>query len=148
MSVDENKTIVRRFLEEAWNNQDLAVMDELLADDYVGHDPSIPGGDIRGRESLKAVLQVARAGMPDARIAIEDVLGEGDKTVVRFTVHGTHRGDFLGIPPSGREVKVATLLLSRFAGARIAEEWVVKDMLGLLQQIGAIPTPEAVPAGA
>jgi steroid delta-isomerase-like uncharacterized protein len=148
MSVDENKTIVRRFLEEAWNNQDLAVMDELLADDYVGHDPSIPGGDIRGRESLKAVLQVARAGMPDARITIEDVLGEGDKTVVRFTVHGTHRGDFLGIPPSGREVKVATLLLSRFAGARIAEEWVVKDMLGLLQQIGAIPTPEAVPAGA
>jgi predicted ester cyclase len=86
--------------------------------------------------------------MPDARIEIEDVLGEGDRTLTRFTVYGTHRGDLFGIPASGRQVRVATLLVSRFAGARIVEEWAIKDMLGLLQQIGAIPMPEAVPAGA
>jgi steroid delta-isomerase-like uncharacterized protein len=148
MSVEENKTIVRRFLDEAWNNQDLTILDEVIADDLVGHDPNVPGGEVRGREALKDVLRQARAGMPDARIEIEDVLGEGDRTLTRFTVYGTHRGDLFGIPASGRQVRVATLLVSRFAGARIVEEWAIKDMLGLLQQIGAIPMPEAVPAGA
>jgi steroid delta-isomerase-like uncharacterized protein len=148
MSVEENKTIVRRFLNEAWNNRDLTVLDEVIADDYVAHDPSAPSGEIRGCEALKEVLRQARVGMPDAKIQIEDVLGEGDRTLIRFTVYGTHLGDLFGIPASGRQVNVATLLVSRFTGARIVEEWAIKDMLGLLQQVGAIPMQGAAPAGA
>jgi steroid delta-isomerase-like uncharacterized protein len=148
MSVEENKTIVRRFLEEAWNNQDTAVLDEVMDDNYVGHDPGFPGGEIRGREALKEILRQARAGIPDARIEIEDVLGEGDRTLVRFILHGTHQGELFGVPASGRRVRVVTLLVSRLAGARIVEEWAIKDMLGLLQQIGAIPVPEGTTVGA
>jgi steroid delta-isomerase-like uncharacterized protein len=148
MSVDENKTIVCRFLEEIWNNADLAVMDEILSDDYVGHDPSAPGGELRGREALKDVMRQVHAGLPGVRIKIDDVLGEGNRTAVRFTVHGTHQGELFGIPASGREVTVESILIHRHANARIAEAWLLRDMLGLLQQIGAIPTPEAAPAGA
>lgn len=148
MSVEENKTIVRRFLDEAWNKGDLTVVDEVMADDLVAHDPNFPGGGVRGRDAFKEQLQQARTGMPDARIEIEDVLGEGDRTVVRFTVYGTHLGELFGIPTSGRQVRAATLLVSRFAGARIVEEWAVRDMLGLLQQIGAFPLQSTAPAGA
>lgn len=148
MSVEENKTIACRFLEEIWNNADLAVLDEILSDDYVGHDPSAPGGELRGREALKDVMRQVHAGLPDVRITIDDVLGDGDRTAVRFTVHGTHRGELFGVPASGREVTNETILIQRHANARIAEAWLVRDTLGLLQQIGAIPMQGAAPAGA
>jgi len=148
MSVQENKTIVQRFLNEAWNNRDLTVLDEVMAEDHVAHDPNAPGGALHGCEAIREILQHGFAGMPDARIEIEDVIGEGDRVLVRYTVYGTHLGDLFGVPASGRQVKVATFHVCRFAGARIVEQWALKDMLGLLQQIGAIPTPEAVPAGA
>jgi steroid delta-isomerase-like uncharacterized protein len=147
MPVDENKTIVCRFLEEIWNNANLAVMDEVLSDDYVAHSPSVQGGELRGREALKDIMRQAHAGLPDVKITIDDVVGEGDRTAVRFTVRGTHQGDLFGIPASGRTVTVETVLFSRHANAQIAEAWEARDMLGLLQQIGAIPTPGAVSAG-
>lgn len=148
MPVSENKTIVCRFLEESWNNADLAVIDEVLSEDYLGHDPSVPGGEIRGREALKDVMRQVHAGMPGVKITIDDVLGDGDRTAVRFTVRWTHRGDLFGIPASDRAVRVESLLISRHASAQIAEAWLVRDMLGLLQQIGAIPMQGAPSAGA
>lgn len=149
MPVSENKTIVCRFLEESWNNADLAVMDEVLSDDYVAHDPSVPGGEVRGRAALKDIMRQVHAGMPGVQITIDDVLGEGDRTVVRFTACGTHRGELFGVPASGLAVRVESLLISRHANARIAEAWLVRDMLGLLQQIGAVPMQGAAPpAGA
>jgi predicted ester cyclase len=148
MSADENKTIVCRFLEQIWDNADLTVMDEILADDYVGHDPSAPGGELRGREALKAVMQQVHAGLPGVTITIHEVLGEGELTAVRFTVHGAHRGELFGFAASGREVAVESILIQRHANARIAEAWLVRDMLGLLQQIGAAPTPDVAPVGA
>lgn len=147
MSVDENKTIACRFLEEIWNNADLAVLDEVVSDDYVGHDPSAPSGVLRGREALKDVMRQVHAGLPGVRITIDEVLGEGDRTAVRFTVHGTHQGELFGVPASGRQVTVESILMQRHANAKIVEAWLVRDMLGLLQQIGAIPTQGAVPAG-
>jgi|SRR5579884_403561 len=143
MTVDENKTIVCRFLEEIWNNADLDVMDEILADEYVGHSPSVPGGELRGREALKDIMRQAHAGLPDVKITIDDVMGEGDRTAVRFTVRGMHNGELFGVPATGCRVAVETMIVSRHANARIAEAWELRDMLGLLQQLGVAPAGAA-----
>ena len=143
MTVDENKTIVCRFLEEIWNNADLDVMDEILADDYVGHSPSVPGGELRGREALNDVLRQAHAGLPGVTITIDDVMGEGDRTAVRFTVRGRQDGELFGVPATGRDVAVETMIVSRHANAQIVEAWELRDMLGLLQQLGVAPAGAA-----
>jgi predicted ester cyclase len=132
MSTEENKTISRRLLEEVWNRGNLAVVDELVASDYVGHDVHTPGGAFYGPDGLKEHFAVLRAAIPDAHIAIEDAVAEGDRTVVRFTLSGTHGGSLMGIPPNGRSVRFSALLLSRFAGDRIVEEWGIAELLSLL----------------
>jgi steroid delta-isomerase-like uncharacterized protein len=144
MATEENKTIVRRFLEEVWNREDLDILDEVIADTYIGHDPSFPTGEIGGRGALKGVLAGIRAGMPDAHVQLHDVMGEGDRTVVRMTVTGTHTGDLFGLPATGRQLSVESFLLSRLHGGRIVEEWALRDTFGLLQQAGAVPEPAAV----
>lgn len=144
MSIDENRTVSRRLLDEVWNRGNLAVVDELVGSEYVGHDVYTPGGAFYGPEGLKEHFAVLRSAIPDAHIAIEDVLAEGDRTVARFTLSGTHSGSLMGIPPTGRSVRFSALLLSRFAYGRIVEEWGIAELLSLLQQIGTLPTPEGV----
>ena len=142
---ERNKAVVRRMIEEVWNGGDLAVVDELVAEDYVGHDPGYPQ-PIRGPEGLKQWVMAARAAFPDFRIAVEDLLAEGDRVVGRITMRGTHHGALAGLPPTGRPVEFPAIFVRRLAGGKFVEGWDIADMLGLMQQLGALPPPGQVGA--
>ena len=125
MSAEGNKAVVRRLGEEAWDGADLAVADEIFDEAYAAHE--------------KASVPVVRAAFPDPHHTVEDLLAEGDKAVTRFTWRGTHRGAFMGVPPTGRRVAVGGIWIHRLAAGRIVEgrEWGHVDWLGLLRQLGA-----------
>src|SRR4051812_39457696 len=106
MSSEENKTITRRLLEEVWNRGNLAVVDDVAASDYVGHDAHAAGGAFHGPDGLKGHFAMLRAAFPDMCMEIGDVLAEDDRTVVRFTLNGTHGGALMGIPPTGRSIHI------------------------------------------
>jgi len=138
MSGEENKANVRRVFEEGWNQGNTAVFDELFAADYLGHDPS---GPIHGPEGFKQYYATYRAAFPDTHLTIEDQIAEGDKVVTRWTATGTNQGTLMGIPPSGKRVTITGISITRIANGKAVEDWVNFDTLGMLQQIGAIPTP-------
>ena len=128
MSVEENKTLVRREQEELWNHTgDLDAAEELFAADQA--------------EAAKQEAADFRQGFPDVISSIEDLIAEGDKVVARWRSRATHRGDYMGIPPSGKEVEFMGISVYRIEGGKIAESWTVEDQLGLMRQIGAIPEP-------
>jgi steroid delta-isomerase-like uncharacterized protein len=137
---EENKQKARRFLEEAFNEGNLGVVDEIVASDYVLHDPAIPE-EIRGPEGVKGFVQMYRSAYPDTDITVEDQIAEGDDVVTRWTARGTHQGELMGIPPSGNRVEVTGITVDRFAGGQFVESWTSYDALGMMQQIGAIPEP-------
>jgi len=140
VSIEENKRLYRRWFEEVVNTGNLAVADELLAADYVLHFPGIPTP--LDREQHKGLVAMFRAGFPDWHEAVEEMIGEGDKVVARLTGRGTHRGEFQGIPPTGKRVTASGIGIGRIAGGKIVETWAAYDALGLMQQLGAVPTPE------
>ena len=126
MSAEEHKAIVRRFVEEVQNRGDLAALDELCAPDFVNH--SAPPGVPPTREGL-------------AQLAIEEMLAEGDRVVTRKTFRGTHRGELMGLPATGRRVEIGLIDIVRLDGGQVVEHWNAVDNLGMLQQLGAIPAP-------
>lgn len=140
MSTDENKALVRRTIEEVWNKGSLAGVDELLATDYVGHFAILPE-PVRGHTAFKQFASHYFTAFPDIRVTIDDLVADGDKVVVRWTARGTHRGELMGIPPTGKPVTVTGMWIHRVAGGRIAEQWGVFDALGMMQQLGTIPAP-------
>lgn len=140
MSTEQNKTIVRRNF-EALNKGNLDVADELLATDYIGHFAIHPEA-VAGVEAYKQFMSGYYVAFPNLRMDIEDMLAEGDKVVVRWTVRGTHQGDLAGIPPTGKQVTITGTWILRVVGGKIAEQWGVFDALGLMQQLGVIPMPE------
>ena len=141
MMSEENKEKVRRFLQEAFNEGNLGVMDEIFASDYVLHDPANPE-EIRGPEGSKQFVQLYRSAFPDSHVTVEDQIAEGDEVVTRWTGRGTHQGELFGVAPSGNQVELSGITISRFEGGKIAEDWTNSDTLGLMQQIGAVPSPE------
>lgn len=136
MSIEENKTIVRRY-QEAYNSNNLDDLDELVAADLITHalmpgmPPSLEGG--------KQIHRMTVAAIPDFHTAIEDLLAEGDKVVMRFTATGTFKNEFLGLPPTGKLIKFTGISIFRLAGGKIVEHWGQEDELGLMRQLGAIP---------
>ena len=138
MAVEENKAIVRRFY-EGLNQRNLAVVDELIAGNFVANLGGLE--DIRGPEGVKGNIATFLTAFPDLHRAIEDMVAEGDKVVIRLTVTGTHQGEFAGIAPTGKQVTWAVITINRVVGGKCVETWEVIDMLGLLQQLGAIPAP-------
>ena len=140
MMSEENKALARRFLEEAFNEGNLGLADEIFASDYVLHDPTNPE-EMRGPEGAKQFVQMYRSAFPDSHVTVEDLIAEGDKVVTRFRGRGTHQGELFGIPPSGNQVEVSGITISRFEGGKFVEDWTNSDTLGLMQQIGAIPEP-------
>ena len=144
MAVEENKALVRRFLEQVWNEQNLAVIEETLAADYFNHDPS-PGEHRRGPSAYRQVATGYLAAFPDLHTTIEQVVAEGDDVVIRGTDRATHSGEFMGIAPTGRSVTVSWIGIYRVAGGKIVEEWISSDNLGLLRQLGAMPAPGSKP---
>jgi len=136
MSAEENREIVRRFW-GVWEEGKLGLVDELVAPDYVNHSPGMPGQP-EGPEGVKAVVSMFRAGMPDLRVVIEDMIAEGDKVMMRYKIEGTHEGELFGVPPTGRRVSVESITVERVSSGKIREHWRVTDTLDMMQQLGAI----------
>ena len=140
MSAENNKALVRRYFEYAWNKHNPALVDEIYATDFVDRSPDIPG-IAHTRDGLKQFMGVYLRAFPDADITIEDQLVEGDRVVTRWTGRGTQTGEFMEMPPSGKKVAVPGVQIDRFSGGKIVEEWTLFDQLGMLQQLGAVPAP-------
>jgi len=133
------KGIARRLTEEPWTgNFDL--IDELVAPGYVGYDPAEPE-PIRGPAGAKANFEKYLAGFSNGRVTVDDQVAEGDKVVTRWTGRGTHDGEIAGIAPTGKDVTVSGLTISRFENGMLVEDHTVWDALGMLVQLGAVPAP-------
>jgi len=141
MTLDENKDIALRFIQEVFVRQDERAADELTAPDFVPH--SWPGVE-PGVENLKQAQRRVAAGLEDARMTIEDVIAEGDKVVVRLTSHGRPVGEFMGMPSSGKTYDISEIHIFRIADGKVAEHWRDADMLGMMRQLGALPQPAGV----
>lgn len=135
---DQNKAIVSRAWDECFNKGNLDILDELIAADYVWHGP---GQDVSGQEGIKQLTGMMRQAFPDLEFAIESQTAEGDKMASRWTMRGTHKGDFFGVPATGKMAIFTGIVISRIANGKIAEEWEHFDHYGLLQQLGVVPTP-------
>ncbi len=140
MQAEENKAVIRRFLEEVFKGGNLDLADELFAPDYVLHDPAVPE-EVRGPEGIKQYVSMYRSAYPDTRFTVEDSIAEGDRVAYRWTFRGTHRGELMGIPPTDEQVTITGITIDRISGGKIEEEWNNFDRLGVLQQIGAAPVP-------
>ncbi|MEA2907436.1 MAG: hypothetical protein QOI12_4823 [Alphaproteobacteria bacterium] len=137
MSIEENKALVRRFYEEI-DKGNLAAMDELVADDYVDHNPPPLPGLASGREGLKQAFRIFWEATPGYH-QIEDQIAEGDRVVTRLTSYGKHEGDLPGAPRTGNDLKMSSITIHRIERGRLAEKWAEKDVLGFLKQIGVMP---------
>ncbi len=133
------KQIVRRLIEEPWTGN-MAVIDEFIGSSYIGNDPSAPE-PIRGPDGAKTQIQQYIDGFPDGRITVDDQIAEGDKVASRWTARGTQTGEVAGIAPTGKQVTVSGLTISRLEDGMVVEEWTTWDTLGMLVQLGAIPAP-------
>lgn len=139
MSTEENKVIARRFI-QVWGQGSLDTLDELASPNFSVYYPVLKQ-PIDGPEAFKQLLMGARSAVPDAALEFLDEIAEGDKVVVRWTVHGTHQGVFLGIPPTGKLVTWSGITIYRIASGKVVEERGEEDALGLMQQLGVIPMP-------
>jgi steroid delta-isomerase-like uncharacterized protein len=141
--VDQNKALFRRLIDELWNGGRLEAADELFADD--AYSPSMPGLP-RGPEGVKQVVSMFRAAFPDLTIAIDDLVGEGDTVVGRLTERATHKGEFMGVAPTGKPITLTEIAINRYLNGKIVESSFELDMYGLLQQLGALPSAGSAPA--
>ena len=137
MSTEQNKAIVRRFLEDYTP----AVVDDLLVPNYIHHDPSLPPELQSGREAYKQINSMFRFAFPDLKVNVEDLVSEGNKVAARWIWGGTHRGDMMGIPPTNKQVAATGTSIHRVAEGKIVESWFNFDALGMMQQLGVVPMP-------
>jgi steroid delta-isomerase-like uncharacterized protein len=134
----DNRAVAMRW-QNMWNPQtDLSDLEEFIAADFVSH--STPPGLAPGIEGVKQMVSIFQNAFPDMDGAIEDVVAEGDKVVVRFSTTGTHQGEFFGIPPTGKRIRSTGINIFRIANGKIVEHWNNADDLGLMQQLGVIPS--------
>lgn len=145
MSIEENKALVRQYLEEVVSQGSMAAADQLVAADVVFSSPYTPE-PTRDLAGFKQMIAGLHAAFPDMRLIEEDVAAEGDKVASRWVARGTHKGEFMGLPPTGRQFAITGMSIYRIAGGKIAEGWVNDDSLGMLQQLGVIPAPEPAAA--
>jgi steroid delta-isomerase-like uncharacterized protein len=136
---EENKALARRFSEELWNQGNLDVADEILDASFVAHGlvVELPPGP----EGFKQFVTIYRSAFPDLQFTIEDLIAEGDKVMDRWTVRGTHKGELMGIPATGKQVEVTGMGMFRVSGGKAVELWTNMDVLGMMQQLGVIPPP-------
>ena len=137
MPTEENKVLSRRVIEEIFNKQNLALADELIDANFIDH-----GMGFKGPEGFKQFVTTFISGFPDIRLTIDDMVAEGDKVAMRLTARGTHKGDLMGIAPTGKQVTMSGILIQRIAGNKMAEGWLVNDNLGMMQQLGVVPRME------
>jgi len=139
MPEQDNAAVIGRFIEEVINQGRLDAADEIVQENFIELDP-LPG-QRQGREGLKEVIAMMRAAFPDIHWVADETIASGEKVVTRFTWTGTHRGVFLGIPATGRNVLVKGVVIDRLTGGKMADSRILMDGLGMMQQLGVIPTP-------
>ncbi len=136
---EDRKGASRAVIEEIFNKGRLELADELIAPNMIDHDPSLPE-PVTGPDGIKQLVAGYRTAFPDVRITIDDQIEESDKVVTRWTARGTHKGDLWGMSATGNEVTVSGISIDRFEGGQIAESWTNWDTLGMMQQLGVVPT--------
>ena len=136
---EENKAIIRRFYEEI-NRGNLAIIDELVAPNFVLHHPLMPDV-LRGPDGFRQLVTRLRTAFPDLQISAEDLIAEADRVAAWFTVRGTHQGTLLDISPTGKPVRLMGVAMYRIADGKIVEDRVAEDLLALMQQLGQVPAP-------
>jgi predicted ester cyclase len=139
MSAEENKALVHRFVDEVQSQGNTDLIDEICSPEFVNH--SSPPGLPPDREGIMIVTAMFRGAFPDSYFTVENMIGEGAKVATRKTFHGTHEGEFMGIPPTGRRVSIGLIDIVRISGGRVVEHWSMGDNLGMMQQLGVIPQP-------
>jgi len=137
MTTEENKAIARRWGEEVWRKRNLAAIDELLAADFVFN--YAPPGVAPDREGYKQTVNEYFVGFPDIQFTTEDMVAEGDEVAVHWMARGTHKGDFWGVTPTGKQVTMRGISIIRIVGGKLVEEWGYMNALDLMQQLGAFP---------
>ena len=140
MATEQDKALIRRFVEELFNQGNTRLADEILAPDFVEHE-QLPPGIPNGREGVKAMTSMMRSAFPDFKATIEDILADGDKVVIRMTWSGTHKGEFMGIPATGKRMSIGVIDIIRITDGKVVEHWGQMDSMSLMQQLGAIPAP-------
>lgn len=129
--------LIKRYFAEVWNNGDLNVLDEIIAPDYINHSPGMPN-PMPGPDGLKPIVAAIRKAFPDLKYVIENIVIADDQVAVQTTMHGTHAGDFFGIAPTHKVIKVNQMQIERIANNQIIAHWRVTDELTLLKQLGQI----------
>jgi steroid delta-isomerase-like uncharacterized protein len=142
VSAEENKALSRRFWEEVADQRNLELADELFIPRYVHHDPGLPPEMQQGRDAYMQHLPMFYTTFPDFRLTVEDMISEGDRVATRWSFHGTHRGELMGIPGTGKKVAASGITIQRISEGKIVEGWTLFDALGMMQQLGVIPPPE------
>ncbi len=136
MSTEQNKMLARHLFEEVWNSKNLATLDEMVAPNFVFHN-SVQ--TFYGPEGFKQFAKTYYTAFPEAHFTIEDAIAEGDTVALHWTSRGTHSGELLGIPPTGKQVTVSGITITLISNGKSVESWGEFDALGMLQQIGVIP---------
>lgn len=136
MTIEENKAVVRRFVEVVQNQHNLDAIDELISPDFVDYSGR---ANPPGREGVRPFFAAMFAAFPDMHFTIQQQLAEGDQVMTYKTFYGTHLGEFMGIPPTGRQVAFDNIDIFTVVGGKITAHWTVGDHLTMLQQLGVVP---------
>jgi hypothetical protein len=136
-AVEINRTVIQRYFDEGWNQGRIEVFDEIIDPQYVDRTPILPNLGT-GPGSVKPLVVMLRRAFPDLKIVIEDRVVTEHKAATRYTLYGTHQGDFFGFPPTGKRVAVKHFQIDRFVNGKIVEQWHLSDGLGLLRQLGKL----------
>jgi steroid delta-isomerase-like uncharacterized protein len=137
---EESKALIQRFVEEAFNKGNVDVANEVYASAFVAHDPTIPGGQ-GSPEQVKQFVNTYLSAFPDGHTTVENLISDGEKVAYRWTFRGTHQGELMGIPPTGKQVTVTGITINRVSRGKVEEQWNNFDQLGMLQQLGVAPAP-------
>ena len=135
--MEENKAFERRLYEEIYIKKNIAKAEQFYAENWVCH-PTPPGMPL-GLEGMKQWHAINSKAIPDMQVKLEDMVAEGDKIACRWTATGTHKGEFMGVPPTNKKITLTGIHIDRIAGGKVVETWNYTDMLGVMQQLGVIP---------
>ena len=138
VTIEQNKATARRWSEELWSKGNLEVADEIIAADYVRHDPGDPF-PAKGPDDVKRIVTMLRSMLSDFTITVDAMIGEGDIVVSRYTTTATDTRGYMGLPPTGKTIRTPAIQIFRFANGKIVESWAARDDLGTLRQLGHMP---------
>jgi steroid delta-isomerase-like uncharacterized protein len=137
---EQNKALMRRAVEEVWNRADFVALHEIVAEDFVIH-ASTPEAELHGTEGARQFVTLLHGAIPDIHFTIVDQVAEGDRVVTRWIAQGTHQGEFMGIPPTNKQVTLSATDIDRVANGKVVECWTTLDGTTMMHQMGIVPTP-------